>query len=287
MNVACGYTIPITLFGIPPSPADNLKGIDIVGKAGFKALEMELYDELIPEHRRDLPAMKALFAQHGMKAPSVMAVEEKMFSLDPATKRQALSDFDALSDLIVDLGAPLVTICGYMPPEIRPEGTQLYTGGPPTAVRVSDDFSWPRFWENAVDVVRQCAAIAKAKKPDPAHRDPGQRRFQLHRRRHEPHPGHRRHQHGRDPGRGPRSRRQGVPGPGHPQAGRAHQAGALLRQRRHAGLPLRARRRHHRLRGRDAQPQARGLRRHHRRGRLRRAQYRGRGGQGQGATSRG
>jgi sugar phosphate isomerase/epimerase len=164
MDVACGYTIPITLFGIPPSPADNLKAIDIVGKAGFKALEMELYDELIPEHRRDLPAMKALFAQHGMKAPSVMAVEEKMFSLDPATKRQAISDFDALTDLIVDLGAPLVTICGYMPPEIRPEGTQLYTGGPPTAVRVSDDFSWPCFWENAVDVVQRCASLARAKR---------------------------------------------------------------------------------------------------------------------------
>jgi sugar phosphate isomerase/epimerase len=50
-----------------------------------------------------------------------------------------------------------------MPPEIRPLGTELYRGGPPTAVQVGDDFSWPQFWANAVSQVRQCAAIAQRK----------------------------------------------------------------------------------------------------------------------------
>jgi len=163
MKVACGYTIPITLFGIPPAPADHLKAMQIVGENGFKAIELELYDELIAEHRRDLPQMKAILQQYGMSVPSVMAVEEKMFSLDPAIKQKALCDFEALVELIADLGAPLVAICGYMPPEIRPQGTELYVGGPPTAVEVSDDFSWEAFWANAVDVVRQFAAIAAAK----------------------------------------------------------------------------------------------------------------------------
>jgi sugar phosphate isomerase/epimerase len=163
MQVACGYTIPITLFGIPPSPEDHLKAMDIVGQAGFRALEMELYDELIAEHRRDLSKMKAILKRYNMTVPSVMAVEEKMFSQDPELKRKAIRDFDALTDLIVDLGAPLVTVCGYMPPEIRPEGTQLYRGGPPTSVRVGDDFSWPHFWQNAVDVIAGCGAIAQRK----------------------------------------------------------------------------------------------------------------------------
>jgi sugar phosphate isomerase/epimerase len=92
-----------------------------------------------------------------------MAVEEKMFSLDPAIKRKALADFDQLAGLIAQLGSSLVTICGYMPPEIRPQGTELYVGGPPTAVAVSDDFSWNAFWANAVDVFKQCAAMAKRK----------------------------------------------------------------------------------------------------------------------------
>ncbi len=163
MQVACGYTIPITLFGIPPSPEDHLKGMEIVGQAGFKAIELEFYDELLEAHRRDLPKMQAILERYGMKIASIMAVEEKMFSLDPAIKAQALKDFDALTDLIAQLGSPLVAICGYMPPEIRPQGTELYVGGPPTAVTVSDDFSWPAFWENAVDVFRRCAEMAAAK----------------------------------------------------------------------------------------------------------------------------
>jgi sugar phosphate isomerase/epimerase len=131
MQVACGYTIPITLFGIPPSPEDHLKGMEVVGKAGFKLIELEFYDELITEHRRDLPKMKAILDQYGMRIASIMAVEEKMFSIDPVIKKKALTDFDQLTDLMVQLGSPLVSICGYMPPEIRPQGTELYVGGPP------------------------------------------------------------------------------------------------------------------------------------------------------------
>lgn len=163
MQVACGYTIPITLFGIPPSPEDHLKGMEIVGQAGFKGIELEFYDELLEAHRRDLPQMKAVLDKYGMKIPSIMAVEEKMFSLDPEIKAKALRDFDGITDLIVELGSPLVAICGYMPPEIRPQGTELYVGGPPTSVTVGDDFSWPAFWSNAVDVFRQCAEISSRK----------------------------------------------------------------------------------------------------------------------------
>jgi len=163
MNIACGYTIPITLFGIPPSPANHLKGMKIVGEAGFKAIELEFYDELIPEHRRDLNKMKAVLDEYGMTVPSIMAVEEKMFSLDPTIKRKAISDFDQLTDMMAELDSPLVSICGYMPPEIRPQGTELYVGGPPTAVSVPVDFSWPKFWANAVDIVAQMAAISKRK----------------------------------------------------------------------------------------------------------------------------
>jgi sugar phosphate isomerase/epimerase len=163
MKVACGYTIPITLYGIPPSPEDHLRAMEIVGKAGFKAIELELYDELIDAHSRDLDKMKAILDQYGMDLPSVMAVEEKMFSQDAEIKQKAVQDFDSLTDLIVELGSPMVTICGYMPPEIRPQGTELYVGGPPTAVTVGENFSWESFWKNAVDVVSQCAAIAGKK----------------------------------------------------------------------------------------------------------------------------
>ena len=163
MKIACGYTIPITLFGIPPSPTDHLKAMEIVGQNGFKAIELELYDELLAEHKRDLDKMKTILNRYGMTVPSVMAVEEKMFSLDPVLKEKAIQDFDQLTDLIVELGAPLVAICGYMPPEIRPKGTEIYAGGPPTSVEVGDDFSWEAFWGNAVDIVRRFSIIAATK----------------------------------------------------------------------------------------------------------------------------
>ena len=67
MKVACGYTIPITLFGIPPAPEDHLRAMEIVGQSGFKAIELELYDELIEEHSRDLGKMKAILDQYGME----------------------------------------------------------------------------------------------------------------------------------------------------------------------------------------------------------------------------
>jgi sugar phosphate isomerase/epimerase len=160
LKIACGYTIPITLFGIPPKPADHLKAMEIVGQNGFKAIELELYDELIAEHRRDLPYMKSILERYGMTIPSVMAVEENMFSLDQAIKQKAIRDFEQLAEMTSVLGSPLIAICGYMPPEIKPKGTELYVGGPPTAVEVSDDFSWSDFWANAVDIVSQFARIA-------------------------------------------------------------------------------------------------------------------------------
>lgn len=163
MKVACGYTIPITLFGIPPSPEDHLKAMELVGQNGFEAIELELYDELIPAHRQDVLRMKDILDRYGMTVPSVMAVEEKMFSLDPAVRHKAVEDYDVLTDLTAELGAPLTAICGYMPPEIRPSGTELYVGGPPTAVEVGDEFVWEAFWQNAVEVVSDFADIAARK----------------------------------------------------------------------------------------------------------------------------
>ncbi len=69
MDIACGYTIPITLFGIPPSPADHLKGMEIVGQAGFRAIELEFYDELVDAHRRDIKEMRAILSRYGMTVP--------------------------------------------------------------------------------------------------------------------------------------------------------------------------------------------------------------------------
>ena len=42
IKVACGYTIPITKYGLPPTLENNLKAMEEVASVGFSALEMEL-----------------------------------------------------------------------------------------------------------------------------------------------------------------------------------------------------------------------------------------------------
>ncbi len=106
MKIACGYTIPITLFGIPPSPENHLKAMEIVGQAGFQAMELELYDELLSAHRRDIHKMRAILDRYGMSVPSVMTVEEHMFSTDQSISDRAVNDFDSLTDLICELESP-------------------------------------------------------------------------------------------------------------------------------------------------------------------------------------
>ena len=41
MKIACGYTIPITKYGLPPALTDNLRAMEEVKNAGFDAMEME------------------------------------------------------------------------------------------------------------------------------------------------------------------------------------------------------------------------------------------------------
>jgi ABC-type arginine transport system ATPase subunit len=52
--------------------------------------------------------MKVLLQKYNMTVPSVMAVEEKMFSLDPEIKAKIVRDFDEITNLIVKLGSPIV-----------------------------------------------------------------------------------------------------------------------------------------------------------------------------------
>lgn len=45
MKVACGYTIPITLFGIPPSPVDRLKGMDLTTTGAGQAHKITTFHQ--------------------------------------------------------------------------------------------------------------------------------------------------------------------------------------------------------------------------------------------------
>ena len=42
MKVTCGFTIPITLYGLPPSVDNILKVMGEITGAGFNTMEMEI-----------------------------------------------------------------------------------------------------------------------------------------------------------------------------------------------------------------------------------------------------
>jgi sugar phosphate isomerase/epimerase len=162
MKIACGYTIPITKYGLPPSSKDNLKAMQEIRDAGFQAAEMELFAGKMDDYVRDFDRLEKTLVELDLKICCVMAVVENMFTLDKEKKNREIENFKQIADMTRELGSPFLSLCAYLPQEIEPvRGTELYTGGPPTQVRLAENFSWQEFWKNVVDQFSKCADIAK------------------------------------------------------------------------------------------------------------------------------
>jgi len=161
IKVACGYTIPITKYGLPPSLENNLKAMEEVKNAGFSAMEMELTagdKEYIEGWKRVIQKSKEL----DLKIPSIMAVTYEMFSLDTKKQEQSIIDFIKICDMAQEIGASPVTNCFYLPPELTPiEKTELYHGGPPKTIQIPDGFNWASLYQIVIQQLRNCADIAQ------------------------------------------------------------------------------------------------------------------------------
>lgn len=165
MKIACGYTIAITKYGLPPSSKDNLKAMQEMREAGFQAAEMELFAGKMDDYTRDFGQLKKTLAELDLKICCVMAVVENMFTLNEEKKNREIENFKQIADMTRELGNPFLSLCAYLPPEIEPiKGTELYTGGPPTQIKLAENFSWPEFWKNVIEQFRKCADIAKERK---------------------------------------------------------------------------------------------------------------------------
>jgi sugar phosphate isomerase/epimerase len=161
INVACGYTIPITKYGLPPSLENNLRAMEEIKQAGFSAFEMELMagnDEYIKGWNKVIQKSKSL----DLRIPSIMAVTYEMFSLDRKKQEQSIIDFTTICDMVQEIGAGLVTNCFYLPPELTPrKKTELYHGGPPKTIQIPDGFTWSALYKIVVQQLTKCADIAK------------------------------------------------------------------------------------------------------------------------------
>lgn len=161
INVACGYTIPITKYGLPPSLENNLRAMEEIKQAGFSAFEMELMagnDEYIKGWNKVIQKSKSL----DLRIPSIMAVTYEMFSLDRKKQEQSIIDFTTICDMVQEIGAGLVTNCFYLPPELTPrKKTELYHGGPPKTIQIPDGFTWSALYKIVVQQLTKCADIAE------------------------------------------------------------------------------------------------------------------------------
>jgi sugar phosphate isomerase/epimerase len=160
MKVICGFTIPITMYGLPPSIDDLLKCMEQVKARGFGELELEIeagnkeyvdrWDEVVEKSK-----------EIDLKIPSIMAVSYEMFSLSKKLQDASIQYFDQSCEMNRRIGSSLATICFYLPPELMPDDrTELYKGGPPITFKAPEGFTWESFREIVVRQLSRCADIA-------------------------------------------------------------------------------------------------------------------------------
>ena len=161
MKVTCGFTIPITKYGLPPRIDDVLKSMDEISAAGFDTMEMEItagdYDDYVEKWDQVIQRSKDL----NIEVISIMAVTYEIFSLDEAKRKKTIEEYEKICEMTAAIGAKLSTNCFYLPPEMVPqERDSYYLGGPTKSVKVPDGFEWENLRNIVVEQLQKSADIA-------------------------------------------------------------------------------------------------------------------------------
>ncbi|MEN6457175.1 MAG: sugar phosphate isomerase/epimerase [Prolixibacteraceae bacterium] len=163
MKVACGFTIPITLYGLPPRAENVLKVMREIVAAGFTTMEMEITAGDCRDYEDRWQEIIDLSKELKLEVASIMAVTYDLFSLDQVKREQTLADLDNICRMTAAIGAKMSTNCFYLPPEMVPkERDSIYTGGPAVAVDVPEGFKWADLRKIVVDQLRKASGIASA-----------------------------------------------------------------------------------------------------------------------------
>lgn len=161
MKVTCGFTIPITLYGLPPRAESVLKVMKEIAAAGFTTMEMEITAGDCQDYEDKWQEIINLSKELNLEVVSIMAVTYDLFSLDRAKREKTLKDLANICKMTTAIGAKMSTNCFYLPPEMVPkERTSIYTGGPAVAVDVPENFRWSDLRQIVVDQLRKASEIA-------------------------------------------------------------------------------------------------------------------------------
>jgi sugar phosphate isomerase/epimerase len=161
IKVTCGFTIPITLYGLPPSVENVLKVMGEIKEAGFDTMEMEIvageYEDYADNWEKIINRSKEL----ELEVVSIMAVTYELFSLDKKKREKSLEDLAQICKMTAKIGAKMSTNCFYLPPEMVPkERTSIYHGGPSVAVDIPEGFQWYQLREIVIKQLIKSSEIA-------------------------------------------------------------------------------------------------------------------------------
>jgi len=161
MKVTCGFTIPITLYGLPPRLESLIKVMKEISEAGFSTMEMEIVAGECQDYEENWQKVINLSKELNLEVVSIMAVTYDLFSLDKAKRDKTLADLAKICKMTAEIGAKMSTNCFYLPPEMVPkERTSIYHGGPSVAVDVPDGFKWSELRQIVIDQLRKASEIA-------------------------------------------------------------------------------------------------------------------------------
>ena len=161
MKVTCGFTIPITMYGLPPSVDHILKVMGEIREAGFETMEMEIVAGEFDDYQVNWEKITKRSKDLGLKVVSIMAVTYDMFSLDEMKRWKSLESFEQICEMTAAIGAKMITNCFYLPPEMAPkERSSIYHGGPSVAVDIPENFQWSDLIGNVITQLQKSSDIA-------------------------------------------------------------------------------------------------------------------------------
>jgi sugar phosphate isomerase/epimerase len=165
MKIVCCWMFAIGKYGFPPSLPDMLKAIPEMAALGFDYVELEgvgfeNLQAVIDNREQVRDALRAA----GVKLSNFAIILPEVVSEDPAVSGPALAAFTEGVRTAAYLGSPNVWVDSYFPPVEVVSGTlmteQIVFGQPPR-IRIPAGFSWSRFWDHYVRVMKRCTQIAR------------------------------------------------------------------------------------------------------------------------------
>ena len=161
MKVTCGFTIPITLYGLPPRIDDVMKAMRQIKEAGFDTMEMEIDASDYEDYSEKWSEVIALSKELDIRVVSIMAVTYDIFSLDEQKRKKTIEHYEVICKMTKDIGAELSTNCLYLPNEMVPDNrASYYVGGPTKSVKIPEGFKWDDLRNIVLSQLKKSSDIA-------------------------------------------------------------------------------------------------------------------------------